>query len=234
VPPLAPPRSTRVLSTDAESAWSPAGYAALADRPAVLGLVVLAWSGAGLAVAATLARRGHEAKPWAALGVLFGPLLLGLAVLDLRRAEDECAPIEVAPGRLLPGELTLVVAVLGEPGLAADAAPIVRWLARELREVIVVSPIQVEAALHERDDEVAAGGRRLSQAALFLPGVEPRLALLPGAGPVVTARYAGEVDAAVLVVLGDEEGRAVRTCLRRLRGRTIVVAPHRHHRGRTS
>ena len=228
VPPTAPLRAAPLgrgsYPGPQPTDWAPAGYAAVADRPAVLALVVVAWSAAGVSIAVALGRRGHELASWGALGVVFGPLLAGLAAGAARVRSSIATPIEVAPGHSGPGDVHVLVAVLGDPAAAADAAPVLRWFGGRLGDVALARPVTVEALAYEDRDERAEAERALAQAALFVTGPMPRLLLAPGGRPQAVAACAAAVDAAVVVLAGGD-ARDVSRCARRLRGRTVIVTP---------
>jgi hypothetical protein len=134
------------------------------------------------------------------------------------------APIEVAPGLPGDGDVHVLVAVLGDPAAAADAAPVLRWFGARLGDVALARPVTVEALAYEDRDERVEAERALAQAALFVTGPMPRLLLAPGGRARAVAACAAAVGAAVVVLAGGD-AREVGRCARRLRGRTVVVTP---------
>lgn len=203
--------------------------ASLADRPAVAAAVVVAWSLSGLVVGALLSRRGHAARPIGALGLVFGPLLLGFARANLRSREETACPVVLRPSRPLGGEQRVLLAVRDEPRHAADALPLLRARSAELGEVWIGYPVSFEdgeAAQEGRVDEEDPAARDvLEQAAVFLEEFAPGLLLLPGRFEDAVERQvrSGAVDMAVLA--GDD---AVQSALCRgseLRTITMVLGP---------
>jgi hypothetical protein len=106
--------------------WFIAFQEMLIDVRAVVG-----WNrriGIGVMVAAVAARRGHDAGPLVALGLLFGPLLAVTAV-----APDDSARVGsemLAPGHDRGGKVAVLVVVLDEPMRTAEALPFLQSLGR--------------------------------------------------------------------------------------------------------
>lgn len=178
-------------------------HATLAERPLVVVAVLLAWCSIGLAVACVLSRRGHERRPLSALGIAFGPALMGFAVASLRQRERTATPVVLREAGVLGGGERVLVALRGRPTDVADALPVLRSIGDDLGTVWIGWAVSFEDAEdHEADTGTCpASARVLEQAALFLDDLRPGLLLLPGRYDDALHRYlaAGLVDVVIMV-----------------------------------
>lgn len=175
----------------------------LASEPLLVAAVFAAWVLAGLGVAIVAVRLGHERRVWIGLGIALGPVSLALLALH-RSPRLRPAPVVVDPGAPGRGDVSVLVAVLGEAEDAAEVGPLLRAQGDQLGLVTLCRAIEVEAAT---DPDSAASResaeRVLRDGALFLGGVQPSLVLLPGPAGDVIARYALRHGFDHVVVLGD-------------------------------
>jgi hypothetical protein len=175
----------------------------LASEPILVAAVFSGWVLAGLAVAVAAARLGHERRVWVALGVALGPVSLALLLLH-RSPRLRPAPVVVDPGQPGPGEVSVLIALLGEPEDAAEAAPLLRAQGDQLGAVTLCRTVEVEVVTDDDwADRKESAVRALGDGALFLGGVRPSLVLLPGPATEVIARYAVRHAFDHVVVLGD-------------------------------
>lgn len=200
----------------------PVSEAALAERPGVIAVVLIAWFAAGLCVAAVMSRRGHAFRPLGGLGVAFGPLLLGVVLANLRFREQLVRPKVLRSAGHLGGHRRALVAVFGAPEQVVDAIPPLQEALSELAQVEIAVPVTYDTADAEPDDDAQrAAVRTLDQAALFLEEFQPGLVLVPGPGVRAITRYAEREGIDVVMVAGDRKAQAA---LCRLRGpRTVAV-----------
>jgi len=200
--------------------------AAVTGRPLVGLTVLAAWITVGLVIAVVVSRRGHDLAPLVAIGMLFGPLLAAYAASTLARHERAIRPTVVSPGVDMGGDADVLVVVLDEPARAADAVPLVRSIWPRLHRVVLARPVTFETT--EESDEVASDAKReaaaaLSEAALFLPDVDPRMVLLPGRPDRAVSDYVTENGIDYLVAVGDTESQAALCRHGSIRGRTVLI-----------
>lgn len=175
----------------------------LASEPLLVGGVFSVWVLAGVGVALAATRLGHERRVWLALGVALGPLSLAFLLLH-RSPRLRPAPVVVDPGHPTPGEVSVLVALLGRPEDAAEAGPLLRSQGDQLGQVTLCRPVEIETVTDpDWADRREAAERVLRDGALFLGGVRPSLVLLPGPPVEGIARYATRHDFDHVVVLGD-------------------------------
>lgn len=175
--------------------------ASLGPRPLVATLVVVAWVATGVVTALVMARRGHEFRTLAPLGVLVGPFLVGLARSNYIQREAEIEPLELSAGVPGEGRRSVLVAVLGDPEDVVDVVPVLRSLEGDLGEVTLARSVPFESAGDPAWDDVKDGALALlEEAARLLPGLDPRLVLLPGRAESAMVRHA--VDRGVDFVVG--------------------------------
>jgi hypothetical protein len=211
--------------------------------PSVLGLgasplatvsVLAAWAATGLLTAWVLSRRGHDGRVLGALGVVFGPLTIGLALDALRHGEKAVRPIVLDAGESRSGSVDVLVGLLGPGASVADALPSLSRMDADLGRLTVAAVIDFQSA--ENDDWRDAKGSaaaELQLASVFLADHRPALVLLAGRPERALSAFAADEAYDVVIVTG--EGRDVATTHRRLLddGRpTVLVAGGRRPIGR--
>lgn len=165
------------------------------------------WVTIGLLTAVVLSRWGHDLRSTGALGLVFGPLFIPLAV-HLRRGQSEMEPVLVAPGRAGPG-LDVLVSLQCPPAGAASVLPVLHLLGNRLGRLTLVRVLDFESMRDER--ERAQAELELSCAALFLAEYEPSLLLLAGHPRRALQDYAAHAGPdAVFVVGGSRRSRSQR------------------------
>ena len=175
-----------------DEAVAAAEHAGVAGRPLFGAVVLGAWIISGLVVARYLARRGHEAGPVTVLGVITGPLLFGVARANLIPREKSTRPIVLTEGASSGGVQDVLIAI-GDGAPFEDVIAPVRALGPRLRRLTLVHCVTFELAWDDDDDACRARDEAagvLSHAALHLPGVQPRLVILPGATATAVDAYA--------------------------------------------
>lgn len=200
--------------------------AALADQPLAVAAIAVAWWVSGFAVAGILARRGHSLRHVGALGLVLGPLLVGLAVANLQWKERFARPVVVREAGRLGGSERVLVAVLGDPSSVADALPVLRSAGERLGSVDIACPVTFDRADadHQTDqldshDAVDA----LEQAALFLDEFRPGLVMVPGRSSDAVVRYVQAEAPDMVVVAGDDDVQSALSRDHRLRTVTMVL-----------
>lgn len=197
---------------------------ALSTRSLVAAVIVVVWVGSGVVTAAVLARRGHELRTLAPLGVVLGPFLVGLAWSNYIVRETEIEPVVLSAGVPGPGPTKLLIAILGDPDEVTRVVPLLRSMEGDLGEVTLVRPIPFEAAQDAAWDRVKEDAdAELTRAASLLPGIEARRLLVPGRAETAIARHVIDQGITHVVCVGS---RSVREALDRhdaLTARGVVV-----------
>jgi hypothetical protein len=199
--------------------------AALADQPLAVVAVVAGWSACGLLIAFVAARRGHAARPIAALGVVLGPLLLGLALANLRSREQFAEIVEVRPPRQHGGTTRVLVAMCADPNAVADALPVLRSPGIDLAEVCIGTAVNFEDAAAGMSEETTRDAvQALERAAVFLEEFGPGLVILPGRSKVAVCRSMDAGDTDMVLVVGDDVAQSELCRDQGLRTVTMVMA----------
>ncbi|HEX4902981.1 MAG TPA: hypothetical protein VFV42_09250 [Acidimicrobiales bacterium] len=199
------------------------GTTRLAGEPLLVAAVFAAWVLGGLVVAALAIRLGHERRVWLGLGAALGPVALALLLLH-RSPRLRPAPVVVDPGSPGRGDVSVLVALLGEPEHAAEVGPLLRAQGGQLGLVTLCRAVEVEAVDDPDRADRRDATRVLRDAVVFLGGVRPSLVLLPGPAADVVPRYAVRHGYDHVVVLGDH--RVQRSVINHplLRRRLMLVA----------
>ena len=210
-----PPTLATVLAVSAAEAWLAVG--------------ALAWVSAGVAAAATLARRGHHLRSLLGLGLVLGPLFVPLAVEFVRRREPACRPIALDPPAAAGAGRHAIVAVLGAPESVVDALPILASFGT-MSALTLATTIDYESAGRGATDEVrTAAERRVTAAAAFLTDVVPSRVLVPGPPAAALARLVAP-DHDVIVITGATQDVGSERLSAEV-GIPVVVAPRPRARG---
>ncbi len=194
----------------------------LAGQFGWIAVIACAWVGTGLLIAFGQARRGHDPRPLAVLGVALGPFLYGYARTGMRDYEDETSPVVIRDATDHGGSLRVLVSVTGEPSGIVDALPVVRLLAPDVAQVEIARLVTFDVARTCDAGDVDRAVRELESSGVFLHDLEPGLVLIPGRGLDVLYRYAVERSVDVVIVVGDEA--AHRDLADGAGGRTAAVA----------
>lgn len=176
--------------------------------------VLSAWLVIGAICSFVMARRGHDAWSWAALGALFGPLVVPLALAATKR-DRETAPVVavVHEGRQGAGSVVALVGVDGSPDAEAAACNTVRLLGPRLGRVILATVLDYDAAREGDAGKVYVeeAARMLDDAASIFCGLDPDQVVLTGRPADALVEYAREQAVDVLAV--GARGRGLSTAL---------------------
>ncbi|HUP76900.1 MAG TPA: hypothetical protein VM282_27955 [Acidimicrobiales bacterium] len=193
----------------------PAGYGETTELlgwSPVFGVAFLvAWLGCGLFTARVMGRRGHDARPLVALGLVFGPLLVPLVRDRARQLGGRDISLVVGGGTRLQGPVDVLVALLGPPWTALDAVSLLNELGPRLGLVTVTVPIDFDSV--ESDDwndakRMAALDLEIA-AALLSPHCQPRTVIVGGRPLEALMRHARADGYHLLVVIGDHGSRVI-------------------------
>lgn len=179
------------------------GVLALLDTTAgQVSVLVVGWAGMGIIAAVVLRMRGHEFRPYAALGAVLGPVFLFLAYDAVRRRESR-TPITVSAAPDSSGSPVLVVAVGELDGEAVRAT--FESIAPEIGPVTAAVPVEYEVA--ERVHRMGVSppeSENLERLARALDAFSPGLMMLPGRVDQSIVVGAGETGAELVVLVGDD------------------------------
>ncbi len=163
---------------------------------------LLVWAATGIAAAIVLRRRGHHFPSTAALGLVFGPLFVPLAVQYARARRDEArtGPVVVAKGTVGSGPVNVLVGLVSDAPDVSAALPVLRSVGERLGRVTVARVLDFESMLDEEERTRAA--LQLSCSSLFLYDHDPELVLLGGRFRRALCDHASRAGYELVVVVG--------------------------------
>ncbi|MGH9183325.1 MAG: hypothetical protein ACRDZ9_05865 [Acidimicrobiales bacterium] len=219
-------------------AWDALGYrpvllapeaeptAALGTSPRLAVALLVAWVTSGLVTAYVMRRRGHDFRPVAALGFVFGPLFIPLALDAVRHREPRAPSHLLSDGRWAGGPVDVLIGLVGPAETVADVVPVLDLLGPRVGRVTVAVAIDYESA--ESDDWSDAKGPaalELKLAAVLLSGRhEPATVLVAGSPERAFVRYAAEARHDLVMLVGvQRRAPAAGT----LPGAVAIVVPAR-------
>lgn len=182
----------------------------------LLGLAfILAWMATGLVTAFVLSRQGHDGRSTGALGFVFGPLFVPLA-MEARKRRDEAEPVVVAPGRRGDGPVDVLVVLDRSPADAPSVLPLLGMLGPQLGRLALARVLDFESMQDER--ERAEAELELSCGSLFLCEHEPAVVLLAGKPCDAPREYAADNGYHLVVFVGRTRRGLLRGRSRRADG----------------
>jgi len=186
-------------SSDGGTAASVTG-ASLSEPTPVFGAAFLvAWVTIGLLAALMLRRRGHDFRSAAALGFVFGPLFVPLALRRVRDSQEDLEPVLVQPGEPGRGPVDVLIGLDGSTSSAASVVPILRVLDQRLGRLTLARVLEFESMRDE--EERARAARRLSCASIFLWDYQPSIVLVPGRGRRALVEHAAAAGYDMVVIV---------------------------------
>ena len=174
----------------------------LADHPGWVVGIALVWSSIGVFVAFLLHRRGHGFGPHAALGLVFGPLYIALAVDAVRHREHRIQPRVLREGVSGGGAVHVLVALDDSGG---DPAMLHRWLGHlypSLGLVALASSIDYDSI---GDEDAPSWNRAVTDLETWadcIADYKPRTILVPGSPDRALSAYARREGYVLVVVPG--------------------------------
>ncbi len=141
---------------------------------------LLVWAATGIAAAVVLRQRGHHFGSTAALGLVFGPLFIPLAVQYARARQHAASmgPIVLARGTVGSGPVDVLVGLVGDAPDVSAVLPVLRSVGERLGRVTVARVLDFESMLDQEERTRVA--LELSCSSLFLYEHDPELVLLGG------------------------------------------------------
>lgn len=162
-------------------------------------VVAVLWAGIGLVGSLVMRRRGHDMFTWGALGAVFGPLVLPLAI-DRARQARRAEASRLRPGVPGSGEIDVLVGIDGSAESKAALRAALAVVGPRLGRLAVATVVDYDRALGGRakvESEVRADLERLTAS---VPGCVPEIALLTGPPADVLAAYAADHGFGLLAV----------------------------------
>lgn len=173
-------------------------------------MLLLLWSGTGVVTALWLRLRGHDFVSWAAVGVVFGPLVVPLARLRAVTEPRGHRRVVLAgvPGE---GDLAVLVGVDGSPESLHALEQAVRLFGSRMGTLTVATAVDFETA-NEIEVTVLPSEARdrvhllLDEAAASIAPFRPETVILSGRAHEALADAAADHD--VLVIGPRGRGRS--------------------------
>lgn len=190
-------------------------------------VVIGVWIAIGIIAAVIMGRRGHAPFSWGALGAVLGPLVIPLALGDMKR-ERAASAVTLTEGEAGPGPVDVLVGIDGSPEALGALTSVIDMLGDRVGTVTLAAVLDYDTAESdrswpERDDAEAAltdaAGlvhRRIDRA--------PATVLLAGVPARALADHAVEV-AAELVAIGSRGHGATKALLGSVATKLTADAP---------
>lgn len=156
-----------------------------------------AWVAIGVTAGLAMGRRGHDPYSWLLLGVVFGPLVIPLAVLSA--CEDRAGPHEVRVGEAGAGPVDVLVGLDGSDASEAALRAAMKLLGGRIGRLALATVLEHGATPSLRRDEERAV-EMLSALASSIPRREAATAILRGDPAAALTKHATENGYGLLVV----------------------------------
>jgi nucleotide-binding universal stress UspA family protein len=176
-------------------------------------LVVLVWLLIGIVASVVMARRGHDLRRWGALGALWGPLVIPLAVSTHNRSRSARGGV-VHAGATGPGPIYVLAGVDGSADSEAAAVSAVQLLGTRLGRLTLATVVDYDtaeaAATHARP-ALAAAHEMLDDACEAVRHADPDTVVLTGrpADALLDHAHKNDIDLIVVGARGRGLTRAV-------------------------
>ncbi len=168
----------------------------------------LAWASIGLVAAYFLHRRGHDLRPAAALGFVFGPLFIPLAVDAARHRERGVGPVRLSAGAPARGPVDVLVGLGGMGDAVTAVLLVMQLLGPRVGRLTLARTIDFESAeSDEWPDAKREAALELEVTSALLPGPAPSTVLLPGDPVTALTTHAAEEGYDLLVVVSSRRWR---------------------------
>lgn len=177
----------------------PRGYDKSMNASQVFIIVALAWGLLGVSTALVMGRRGHQPFMWLMLGIVFGPLVLPLAVNAL--LHDRPGLFErLSSGRRGTGGIDVLAGIDGSPEAESACRSAIQMLGSRLGRLTLAAVVDYDVAvgsgLAEENERARTGLMRTADAT----GLRPETLLLSGRPAEVLRKYAVEEGYDLIVV----------------------------------
>jgi nucleotide-binding universal stress UspA family protein len=177
--------------------------------PVAIVAVLTTWALVGLVAAVAMRRRGHNLAPWAALGAVFGPLVIPLAVMAARN-EPYARPRPISPAVAGGGPVDVLIGTDGSPDATRALSAAAGLFGGNAGRVTVAAVVDYDAALGDEseDDTVARTRALLESEAARWPGGTAGTVLLAGNPAQALVDHAQQERYHVVVVGTRGRGRS--------------------------
>jgi nucleotide-binding universal stress UspA family protein len=177
----------------------PPGYGEGVNASQIFIVVALAWGLLGVSTALVMGRRGHQPFMWLMLAIVFGPLVLPLAVNAL--LHDRPGLFErLSSGRRGAGSVDVLVGTDGSPEAESACRSAIQMLGSRLGRLTLAAVVDYDVAvgsgLAEENERARTGLMRTAEAT----GLRPEALLLSGRPAEVLRKYAVEEGYDLIVV----------------------------------
>jgi nucleotide-binding universal stress UspA family protein len=177
----------------------PPGYGEGVNASQIFIVVALAWGLLGVSTALVMGRRGHQPFMWLMLAIVFGPLVLPLAVNAL--LHDRLGLFErLSSGRRGAGSVDVLVGTDGSPEAESACRSAIQMLGSRLGRLTLAAVVDYDVAvgsgLAEENERARTGLMRTADAT----GLRPEALLLSGRPAEVLRKYAVEEGYDLIVV----------------------------------
>ena len=174
-------------------------------------VLALCWGLLGVSTALVMGRRGHEPFMWLVLAIVFGPLVLPLAVRALRHDRPGLLR-QLSTGHPGPGKVDVLVGIDGSEAAVDALRSVIAILGDRLGRMTLATVVDYDVAegsgLAEGRREAEADLRRAAEATELAPGT----VLLSGRPAEALRKYAVE-EGYELMTVGRRGRGASRTLL---------------------
>ena len=170
--------------------------------------VVLLWTAEALLLARWMARHGHDLALWLVLGLVMGPLAVGLAFMASTEADLRARRASKPSPQARRGPIDVLVGLDGSPQSEAALAAALELFESRLGRVTVVSVIDLDLgqdpATREIADHLTLGPSRDRLERLAETGVRINSTVVAGRASQELARLAaeGSYDAVIVGARG--------------------------------
>jgi nucleotide-binding universal stress UspA family protein len=177
----------------------PPRYGECVNASQIFIIVALAWGLLGVSTALVMGRRGHQPFMWLMLAIVFGPLVLPLAVNAL--IHDRPGLFQrLSTGRRGAGNVDVLAGTDGSPEAESACRSAIHMLGSRLGRLTLAAVVDYDVAvgsgLAEENERARTGLMRTADAT----GLRPETLLLSGRPAEVLRKYAVEEGYDLIVV----------------------------------
>lgn len=183
--------------------WAQVSEGSIDVDNVVLGIVAGAWVLEALALGYVMGRRGYEAYSWTLLGMVLGPIAVGVALTFVFRPASR-EPRLLRGGRPGTGSVDVLVGIDGSTQAAAAVDRVASLLGGSAGRVTLASVVPVDAT---RESERVAEAQ-LAAACAAHPELDPSTVLLRGEPVAALRDYVDRLGYEILVVGTRGEGKS--------------------------
>jgi nucleotide-binding universal stress UspA family protein len=174
---------------------------------AALFSVLVIWALIGVLMSMVMGRHGYSAFKWGLLGVVFGPMVIPLA-MGQGRLRPQAELLQAGAGS--PGPVDVVAGVDGSPEALAALGAAVALLGPRVGRLVLASVIDYESAGVEHGETKEQAAQALEDAARPVAHLDPELEILSGPPATALAWFVREGAFDLLVVGARGRGLSMR------------------------